>query len=277
MKRLRGVLATTHVDLHGDKLTLSALESAADQIRRQYVPFILQHDPRIPPLGRVIGAVVRRLDDGEHALEGEVELFEPGDDIPLADDERQIPIRTYPSEALEIASDRGFRDEADQRLVREIGALFKTKPQEEVRKALEPISILAIGGSFILGGIAAGFLGRLGQDGYEFLRTKLQEIFSRRPAAAQDHLLLLELVVQAHPYDVTLDVILTNPSPADIESLFDEGLKALDALVPQLLAPDVGLKKLVFQYSHGRLKMLFGVRRDGVPLDWKPHEGSRDA
>lgn len=167
MERIKAVLTTTHVDEHGDKMTLSALESLIDQIRTEYIPVGLEHDPRIRPFGRVVAANIKPLGDDEFAVEGEIELFEPGDEIPLVDEDRQIPIHTYSADSVEIRFDRGFADESDRRLIRQIADLFHSKPQQEVKKALDPLTVLTIGGAFVLGGIAQGFLSRLGQDSYE--------------------------------------------------------------------------------------------------------------
>jgi hypothetical protein len=48
-------------------------------IRSAYLPMWNNHDPRIPPFGRVVAAEVRQLSDGECAVEAEIEVFEEGD------------------------------------------------------------------------------------------------------------------------------------------------------------------------------------------------------
>ena len=50
----------------------------AEHISTAYLPFISEHDPRCPPFGRVINAKIVALPDGEHAIEAEIEVFEPG-------------------------------------------------------------------------------------------------------------------------------------------------------------------------------------------------------
>ena len=57
-------MATTHVDRHGERLTRSALESLVRQLRANYIPIGFEHDPRFPPLGRMIDATVVELPDG---------------------------------------------------------------------------------------------------------------------------------------------------------------------------------------------------------------------
>lgn len=52
------IMTTTHVDLHGDRMSLSVLESLASQIKERYLPININHDIRIPPVGRVVDAEV---------------------------------------------------------------------------------------------------------------------------------------------------------------------------------------------------------------------------
>lgn len=94
MKKIQMTMATSHVDLHGDRILPSALEAAVRQIRKQYLPLIKEHDIRYPPRGRVVSAEVIKLHDGEYALQGTAEVFEESDSIEsLTGDGRKIPIR----------------------------------------------------------------------------------------------------------------------------------------------------------------------------------------
>lgn len=58
MKYHKAITLTTHVDRHGDHFTREALVSMVDQIDKHYIPVNIEHDPRIPPQGRVVGAEV---------------------------------------------------------------------------------------------------------------------------------------------------------------------------------------------------------------------------
>jgi hypothetical protein len=46
-----------------------------EQLRANPIPINIEHDPTMPPVGRVVGARLRELPDGELLLEGEEELF----------------------------------------------------------------------------------------------------------------------------------------------------------------------------------------------------------
>jgi hypothetical protein len=59
MRYVEAIFATTHVDRHGDKLTYESLLGVVEQIRQGYVPMMFNHDPRVPPIGRLVDAEVR--------------------------------------------------------------------------------------------------------------------------------------------------------------------------------------------------------------------------
>jgi len=72
-------MITSHVDKHSEKMALSALEDLVDLVNKQYTPMGIEHDPRIPPVGRVLSAHIEELEDGEFAVDGIAEVFEEGE------------------------------------------------------------------------------------------------------------------------------------------------------------------------------------------------------
>ena len=164
MKHFKGIIGTSHVDAHNVVISVEALRDLVEQIKNNYIPMGTEHDPRIPPRGRFVSARIVTLEDGEYGVEGIGEIFEPGDSFELRNDGREIPLLRQEDGNLHIAFDRSYRDQEDQDIINEIARLFASKPQEQIKKALEPISILIIGGVFVLGGIASGFLGNVGAD-----------------------------------------------------------------------------------------------------------------
>lgn len=77
------IFATTHVDSHGDRLAVSALEDMAAGLREVAVRWTIEHDPTVLPLGRIARARVVELADGEHALLVQPERFEALREITL--------------------------------------------------------------------------------------------------------------------------------------------------------------------------------------------------
>lgn len=180
MRKLKTVIANTRVDRHYERLAHEGLGRMVADINSGYMPFWDNHDPRLPPLGRVAEA---RLEDddspGELRVVGVVEIFEPGDQIPF-NSSRKMFMRSTDPERLTLSFDRSYRDATSQALIRDIGDLLNSDPTPEVKKAVDPLSVLTIAGTFIAGGISGGFLKELGADGYEALKEKLKLLLARR-------------------------------------------------------------------------------------------------
>src|SRR5690606_31908993 len=120
------------------------------------IPMGVEHDPRIPPLGRMLHTDVEKLEDGEYALIGTAELFE-GDVSNIADTgDRVMVVRDVKGDSLELTYDRNFRGDEDQQTIQQLAEVLKCSepPDEEIKKSLEPIAILTIAGKFALAGIA---------------------------------------------------------------------------------------------------------------------------
>lgn len=73
--RLRGQIIRSGV--HGEYvITREAVEGMLEQLQGSPKPVNLEHDPTVPPVGRVVNDSLVELPDGEVALETEMELFE---------------------------------------------------------------------------------------------------------------------------------------------------------------------------------------------------------
>src|SRR5207245_5749517 len=89
MRRATGVVATSAVDADDDQLSERSLQALVDQVNDGWMPVVLEHDPRNPPVGRVVAAKLVRRQDESFAVEGEFELFENGDEIPLSENRKE--------------------------------------------------------------------------------------------------------------------------------------------------------------------------------------------
>jgi len=86
MKRERITLSSTHVDLHGMKMSKEALEDAAKIVNSDRNPRLgLEHDMSYPPLGRITDAEVIKGQDGEYYLVGYREYFDERKQTKLED------------------------------------------------------------------------------------------------------------------------------------------------------------------------------------------------
>ena len=69
-------------------------------------------------------------------MDGEIELFEPGDRFEQSLGPRSIPVRTYPAGKLQLGFDRNYRNKADQKIIDDISAILNTHPRYEEKRPL---------------------------------------------------------------------------------------------------------------------------------------------
>lgn len=271
MKRVKAIIATTHVDAHGDKLMLSALESMLDSLSRQTVPVQVEHDPRRPPIGKIVSGNIVELEDSEFGLEVESEIFEPSDQLPPLQSDRELPIHEYVEGRLQVVYDRSFQTGTRRELVERISQVLGSPSKEYVKKAIEPLSILIISGAVVaLGQISSGFLGRLGEDAYEKLKSLLKQVFVKEQPATAETLLQLQFLAESEGTEVEVWIIATDPSAHDIDGLLGTGLETLDRALLEIVDPTVGLRRVVFEYGRDGVLLRYAIRRDGYPMLWQP-------
>lgn len=175
-------------------------------------------------------------------------------------------MRALPSAGFLLTIDRTFSLPEFKEPVTAIADLFGNTPQLEVKKALDPIAVLAIGaGVFAAGKFAGAFFSKLGTDAASTLSARLKQVFAQK-RSDQTRLLKFELYFDHKGLVRRADVILTGPTDIDIDQFLGEGLQALDRLLPSCLDPVDGLVRYVFSYSSGRLTFEFAVRRDAMPV-----------
>lgn len=266
MKILRSILATTHVDLHGDKFTREALEGAAAQLGSDaYLPVLWNHDPRIPPIGRAIGAEVVRRDDGEFNLEAISEMFEAGEIPSLS--ERMMLLRTFDHHRLTLVRDRSY--EADSDLFADLSENPNFSVELEGKKALEPISVLLLGMAGAASLFTAGFLNKMGADAYDALKVRIADLLSRRRRDRNEYLFVFEVQVERPGGFISIYCILDTPSIDDLHQFWAIGLAQLRTLLPLLIGAPPEISRFVFQFKEGKLIPAYAVRKDCVPLEFQ--------
>jgi hypothetical protein len=109
------------------------------------VPIDIENDPRKPPVGRILGGQLRVLEGGQLGLVGHLELFEEGDVPEYLGHDREMPLGWRPIGGFSIEHDRNFRDPADQGEVSQLAEILNAKPEEFVKKSLDPIGLLILG------------------------------------------------------------------------------------------------------------------------------------
>lgn len=270
MKKTKLRLATTHLDRHGERYTISALEIMVKQSNSQIIPFSYEHDPRIPPLGRVIMTELVELEDGEFAVEGIAEIFDGQFENLTDTGNREIPVRKYKTGIFKVVSDRNFRDNESKKDIEDLKSILNNATtEEEIKKSLDPISILTIGSAFILGGIANGFFGEIGADVYRALKEKLKAIYNKPAIEGQENLFTFDTTITSGDKSVNVEVIITNPTVDDIQKFFDEGIKQLDQVLLHHFEGNNSVKRIVFEYKSDNLKEKFALLKNGVPVQPK--------
>ncbi len=275
MKYYKGVLANTFIDKHNEKMSLNALKSMIEQIDDHYIPVGIEHDPRIFPVGRVKSAELIKVNENEYAVEGIIEQFENGDIIPIDfKDSKSITIRSHDFDTLDLTFDRNYNNDNDLKIINEINAIInnKNKPRIEIKKSVDPISILTIGGSFLLSEIFKGFLNKIGSDSYDLLIEKLTKLLTEKKVEESEKLLTFDFNIEKDHYTINVEVILTNPQNNDINSFLKYGLKKLDEILPIYFQPEKGLKRIVMEYNDNTIIINFGVRKDCIPIFPKERE-----
>lgn len=266
MKRFEAVVSTTRLDAHGECMSREALGSLIDSISHSYIPIGIEHDPRIPPQGRIAAGLVRETPDGEYEAVAIIEMFNDDDDLSDSNDPREIVIRAHRENGLTISHDWTHRHESDQEDIAEIAAILGNRPLYEVKKAAEPISIITIGGAFVLGGIATGFLGQIGVDAWTFIKDKLARLFSRKEHRKGEQLLVFSALVEAEEQKVEVEIVLSDPSPEQIDQFLKTGLQTIDMILPIYLRNSPDIRRLTFEASGSKLELKFAVRKDCSPL-----------
>jgi len=267
--RIKGIIATTHVDLQREKLALSALEGLVAQTNDRWIPLGMHHDPRIPPIGRVLRAELKQLDDGEWGVETESEIFEPGE-APAVDPSRKYRPNLRPNGDVGVVFDFAYRNAEDAADIAALSKLLnsKSKPRYEAKKAAEPITILTIAGGFVLGNITGGFFGQIGADAYEAAKEKLQSLLDRKRRVGSDTLLVYDWDVTKDGDVLKVKIVLTNPSASDIDWAFREGMHRLDEYLIEHFDAlrSQGARELLVDFEHEKINLKFAINEDCLPL-----------
>jgi hypothetical protein len=266
VRRSERIISNTYLDSQGERLTRECLESLVTGIRDRYVPITVEHDPRIPPQGRIVSGTVRQLPDGEFEAVATCEMFDEKDNAGAPDDRRELIIEGYPAQGLTVSYGWPHRSAQDQADIDEIAQSLGNPAHYVVKKSLDPISVIVIGGSFVLGQLFVGFLNAAGADAWKLVKQRLTRLTAKAKEHSGERLLVFTAVVDTEQGPVEVDTILTNPMLLNIELFLEISTRILDHDVPRLLEENPQVRKLVFESSHGDLSLRYAVRWDCVPL-----------
>ncbi len=94
----------------------------------------------------------------------------------------------------------------------------------------------------------------------------LKSIFRNKKIEEKEKLLSFEFTIEKNGNIINVEIILTNPKDEDIENFLETGLKSIDTILPKYFNSEIGLKKIVLEYSNNSVKVNFGIRKDAVPI-----------
>lgn len=273
---LEGILANDKPDAHGEEMSPESLVGMVADIQTRWIPVGAEHDPRVPPQGRVLHACLRKEPDGSTSVVGQIELFDPGETPPFVSSGRRLLGHDSKDGSIAFHVDRGFGTADILPLAEEIAEILGAPLHREIKKSLEPIAVAGLAiGTYVLAEIAGGFLKKVGADVYDAAKAKLKKLFearrSRNPDS--DSLFSVRLEVKSPHGPVEVEVLVENPTGEDVNAALSAGLTGLvGALsVPGRLTPQIA--KIVFIYRSGRLSLRFAIRHDAVPLFPSDGEG----
>lgn len=260
MSLVEVIMSSTKLDRHNECMSLEALEKMADSVNKHYIPVGIEHDPRVPPQGRVIAAeIIQEPHSGEYLLKGIIEKFD-GSEMSTNTD-KTIRIDEYNQHSLELHYDRSNKENLD--LISEINEIINSQiaPQFCNKKSLAPLSTFTICGKFIVGAIATGFFAKVGSDIWERLKPKLAQLFIKNKAQEKLFTINFEIINSLDRFLV--EIILVNPTEQEFEQLYSS-INNIDNFIDSFCNIQ-NLAKVVIEFKDGTFNSKFIVTKDCIP------------
>ena len=267
MKTRTDIIVTAHPTQRGEIIDTSAFPQLVEQLNTFYIPVDIEHDPRMPPVGRVCGARLVTLADGTPAIEATTEIFSEtdGPNTPLA--KRELYVEGPALNTIRVAHDENYRDPESQEDIAQLTSLLKADaPRYGSKNSRDPITILTIAASFALCGMAAGFLNQLGADAYEAAKRKVLGLLRRARKKHSNNLLCFDITVTHSHRRVLIRFILTDPTEKAFDAVVKKGMPLVERKIEAFLNAGQPVAQLVFEGDENTLRLKYGVRRDGIPL-----------
>lgn len=267
MEYAKAVIANTIKNKRGEVISKEALEMMVSQVKKNYMPINIEHDPRIPIQGRIADAYLQEMDGGGYEVIAELELFDETDTLEsVGNRSKKIITRPVSADEIIINYDRNFDNPVDSENINNIIEKIGARGILSVKNSVDPISVLEVVSLVAFGAIAKGFLSKIGGDSWEYVRDQIKVVFSRKKDGEKEKILSLSFRVVRNEIEFDVEVLATNPTKDEIDLLFSEGLEELDRMVPIFYEDHISLHKMVFEYKKGEMKIKYAVNKDCFPL-----------
>jgi hypothetical protein len=183
MEKYHGIMATTHVDKHNECLSKEALENMAEQINnREKIQWMnWNHQTTLPPIGFMDKAWVEQLEDGEYGLFFEATALTDQKNLVIVKDleifKDDLDNADLAIADIQLAYDpRNFSTKDIQAVADKLSSQYPVEHHPYIRKAEFPPSVIWLVVGFIAGGVATGFLNRIG----EIVADKVMEVTGQK-------------------------------------------------------------------------------------------------
>jgi len=263
MKTWDAVTATTRRDAHGMQMTRESLEEAVEHNHDRYIPLLEEHD-LLRPIGRCYGARVRPRDDGEFEIVTRMEVIEPTDvGFPTRDGVAFHPAPRSEWDFDVMVGDELLRDPNCGAGMADLEELLGRSPGVWGRRAVHPPDLILIALKAALTCVAAGFLAQLGADGWTALRESIGRLYAARKRPRQEQRFEMAIFLKEEGVEILL--IHDAPTRESLDHLVTDGLRDLDATLPDLLRSMPGVRRVVMEYSEGALRVAYWTGDDCFP------------
>jgi hypothetical protein len=256
MSVFKVIIATTYDDKTLHRLNKTEIEQLVKAYDEQYVRMTDEHDPRKLPIGRVIGCKLIQLSDGEMAAEAIFELYDG--ENPVEDDDNKFIVfeSTSKNENITISFDESYLVDGKFEKVKELNKQIMNHNDLSfsIKNSIDPLSVLIIAGSFILGKIFEGFLHKIGEETYEIFKKKLFETLEAQKDRSE-HVLQFALNIKKDKEEYRANVFITNPQKEDIDIVLKYGFKKLDFELEKYLAPPI--KEINIEFKNRQFEVTY--------------------
>lgn len=159
MKIRKQIIMASGPTKRGEIIDPGGFPRIVEQLKTHYIFVDVEHDPRLPPVGRVSDAKLLMLEDGRQVIEGTMELFEPGDVPDYTFGGKSLFTEEISGEHLEFHRDENYDDDTSKVMINDICAAIRAgEPKYVSKNAVDSLTILSLAGAFVLGSICTGFL-----------------------------------------------------------------------------------------------------------------------
>jgi hypothetical protein len=288
-KRYRGQIIRSG-EHGGVVVTREAVEGMLEQLRESPKPMNIEHDPTVPPVGRMKDGRLVEVEDGEVALETEMEIFEgtmPAVLKPTREFQEEIArLPGWPTAdgVLEITTDARSYSRADIEALRDIAAgVGEAEADDNAMRFSElpdPLLIFGLGSSLTAAGwFMKGFFTKAGEalgeevgkdlaEAYRKLKKQAVETIEHRKPADRPPITLLTFRID-RPGGGSVEIEgSTRAVGAGLEALLDAGSQLLPiATVYLRAAPQPGrVVKMHFAHTEEGWAFVYGLDEKALPL-----------